>query len=191
MDDVNCLMRNWWAIALRGVAALVFGLLTIFYPGISLTVLVLFFGAYALINGLFVIVEAAANRRGEPHWLSLLVGGVLGVAIGIITFFLPALTGLALLYLIAAWAIITGIAEIAAAIRLRRAITNEWMLALAGVLSVAIGVALFVFPGAGALAVALWIGAYAIVFGILLIALAVRLRGRGRGHLTGGRLRTA
>jgi uncharacterized membrane protein HdeD (DUF308 family) len=191
MDDLNLLVRNWWLVVLRGVAALIFGVLTIFYPGASLAVLVIFFGAFALVNGLFVIAAAVSNRKGEPRWVSLLVSGVLGVAIGVITFFMPVLTGLALLYLIAAWAIITGIGEISAAIRLRKLITGEWMLVLAGVLSVAFGVILFVFPGAGALAVALWIGAYAILFGILLIGLGIRLRSWNRGHLAGGRLRTA
>jgi uncharacterized membrane protein HdeD (DUF308 family) len=192
MDGINNLLaRNWWLIVLRGIAALIFGLLTIFYPGVSLTVLVLFFGAYALIGGLFMIAAAISNRRGEPHWPSLLLSGIISVAIGVVTFFMPVLTGLALLYLIGVWAILTGIAEVATAIRLRKVMTGEWMLILAGVLSVTFGVILFVFPRAGALALALWIGVYAVVFGVLLIALGIRLRGWGRRDVAGGRVSTA
>jgi uncharacterized membrane protein HdeD (DUF308 family) len=176
MVDVNALVRNWKLVALRGVIALLFGLLTLFYPAVSLTALLLLFGAYALVNGLFIIMAAVANRRGEPHWVALLVSGVMSVAIGVLTFIMPRLTALALLYLIAAWAVITGIGEIVAAIRLRRLITGEWLLLLAGILSVAFGALLFIFPGAGALAVTLWIGAYAAAFGIVLIALGFRLR---------------
>jgi uncharacterized membrane protein HdeD (DUF308 family) len=191
MDDVNLLVRNWWLVVLRGVAALIFGLLTVAYPIASLTVLILFFGAYALIGGAFTIAAAVSNRRGERRWVAMLVSGLLSVIIGGITFFMPAVTGFALLYLIAAWALVTGLAEIVVAIRLRKLITGEWLLILAGILSVAFGVILVLFPGAGALALALWIGAYATLFGILLIALGFRLRSWGRGHVAGGRLRTA
>lgn len=179
---IDVLARNWWMLALRGLAALVFGLLTLFYPGITLAVLLLLFGAYALVYGLFTIVAALANRRGQPYWLGLLVGGVVSVLIGVLTFMRPGVTGLALLYLIAAWAIVIGVSEIVAGIRLRKVITGEWLLVLSGVLSVVFGLALLVFPGAGALAVTLWIGAYATVLGILLIALAFRLRGWQRSR---------
>lgn len=172
----NVLARNWWMLALRGLAALVFGLLTLFNPAITLGVLILFFGAYALVYGAFTVFAAVANRRGEPYWVALLVGGVLSVLIGVLTFMRPGVTGLVLLYFIAAWAIVIGLSEVAAGIRLRKVITGEWLLVLSGVLSVVFGLALMVFPGAGALAVTLWIGAYATVLGILLIALAFRLR---------------
>jgi uncharacterized membrane protein HdeD (DUF308 family) len=190
MDGLTLLARNWWLVTLRGVLALIFGLLTILYPVISLAVLVLLFGAYAPINGIFAIAAALANRRGEPHWGSLLISGVLSLAIGILTFSMPLATGLALLYLIAAWAIVTGVAEITAAIRLRKVITGEWILILAGVVSVVFGGILIAFPRAGALALAIWIGAYAIVFGILLIALGLRLRSWSRDHLAGRMLPT-
>lgn len=173
------LSRNWGWIALRGVAAVVFGLLTLFDPSISLAALVLVWGAYAFVDGIFSVVSAVRDRREEPHWVSLLVTGIAGVVAGLITFFVPGITALALLYFIAAWAFITGIAEIVAAVRLRKVITGEWMLALAGALSVLFGVFLFVFPGAGALAVVLWIGAYALLFGIMLLVLAFRLRAGG------------
>lgn len=188
---VDVLARNWWLVALRGVAALLFGLLTLFNPAVTLAALVLLFGAYALVDGVFTIVSALANRHGESHWVALLVGGVLSVALGVLTFLMPGVTAVVLLYCVAAWAIVTGGAQIAAAIRLRKVITGEWLLALAGVLSVAFGLVLVVFPGAGALAVALWIGAYAIVLGIVLIAFAFRLRSWGRAHNADGTLRMA
>jgi len=173
------LSRNWGWIALRGLAAVVFGLLTLFDPSISLTALVLLWGAYAFVDGIFAIVSAVRDRRQEPHWVSLLVTGIAGVVAGLLTFFVPGITALVLLYFIAAWALITGIAEIVAAVRLRRVITGEWMLALAGLLSAIFGVFLFAFPGAGALTVVLWIGAYAFVLGIVLLVLAFRLRAGG------------
>ncbi|MGH7571138.1 MAG: HdeD family acid-resistance protein [Gemmatimonadota bacterium] len=173
---VEALARNWWAVGLRGVAGILFGLLTLFNPAITLAVLVLFFGAYALADGLFTVIAAIANRRNEPRWGWLLVSGILGILIGILTFLMPSVTALVLLFLIASWAIIRGIAEIVAAIQLRKVITGEWLFVLAGVLAVLFGILLFLFPGAGALTVVLWIGAFATVFGILMIALAFRLR---------------
>jgi uncharacterized membrane protein HdeD (DUF308 family) len=179
---VDVLARNWGWIALRGVAALVFGVLTLLNPAITLRVLILFFGAYALVYGLFTVAAAVANRRGEPYWVALLVGGALSIVLGILTFLRPGVTAVVLLYFIAAWAIITGVSEIATGIRLRKVITGEWLLLLSGVLSVVFGLVLFFFPGAGALAVTLWTGAYATALGILLIALAFRLRSWHRTH---------
>jgi uncharacterized membrane protein HdeD (DUF308 family) len=177
---MEILARNWGWIALRGVAGVIFGVLTFINPAISLASLVLVFGAYALADGVFTVVAAIMNRRGERHWVAMLFGGIAGIAIGLLTFLMPGLTTLVLLYLIAAWAIVTGGAEIATAIRLRKVITGEWLLILAGVLSVAFGVVLIVYPGAGALTVVLWIGAYALVFGIMMIALSLRLRSWGK-----------
>jgi uncharacterized membrane protein HdeD (DUF308 family) len=176
VNRVNVLARNWGWIALRGVAALVFGILTFLAPGLSLATLVLLFGAFALANGVFEIISAVTNREGEPHWVAALIGGILSVGAGLVTLFLPGITAIVLLYWIAAWAIVTGIAEVVTAIRLRRELTGEWMLVLAGVLSVVFGVVLFVRPGVGALALVLWIGAYAVVLGIVLIGFALRLR---------------
>lgn len=183
MDDV--LARNWGFVALRGVVALLFGVATLYNPALTLVVLVFLFGAYSFIDGIFSVVTAIANRGGQPYRIALLLGGIVGIAIGAVTYFTPNVTALALLFLIAAWAIVTGIAQIVAAIRLRKMISGEWLLALAGVLSVLFGVFLAAAPGAGALAVTLWIGAYAILFGILLIALAFRLRSWQHGHPTG------
>jgi uncharacterized membrane protein HdeD (DUF308 family) len=178
---MNLLARNWGWMLLRGAAALIFGLLTLFNPGITLVVLVILFGAYALVDGIFTIISAIANRREEPHWAALLINGLISLAVGIVTFAWPGITTFALLYLIAAWALITGIVEIVTAVRLRQMMRGEWLLILAGVLSIVFGLLLFVAPGAGALTVVLWIGAYAVVFGILLIILAFRLRSWLRG----------
>jgi uncharacterized membrane protein HdeD (DUF308 family) len=174
---MNTLARNWGWIALRGVAALIFGILTFIEPAISLATLVLLFGAYALANGVLELISAVANRRGEDHWVAMLVGGILSIGAGLVTLFLPGITAIVLLYWIAIWAVVTGVAEIMTAIRLRKEMTGEWMLILAGAFSVVFGVFLFLRPAIGALAVVLWIGAYAVVLGIMLIGFAFRLRG--------------
>ena len=179
---VGMLTRNWGWIALRGAVAILFGLLTLFKPGITLATLIMLFGAYALIDGIFMVVSAIANRHGEPRWGTLLVGGLLGIAAGIATYTWPGLTAMVLLAVIAAWAIMMGIFEVAAAIRLRKQLDGEWALILAGLLSVAFGVFLVVRPAAGALAVVLWIGVYALISGIVLLSLGLRLRSWGRLH---------
>jgi len=188
---VDTLTRNWWLVALRGLAALLFGVLTIFRPGVTLAALILLFGGYAVASGILTIVAAIANRHGEARWVPLLISGLLSVAVGVITFIMPGITAMVLLYLIAAWAIVTGIWEIVAAIRLRKIITGEWLLVLGGVLSVAFGLFLVAFPGAGALTVTLWIGTYAIMLGIVSIALGFRLRSWGHEHGTDRAARVA
>jgi uncharacterized membrane protein HdeD (DUF308 family) len=175
--DVDTLARNWWALALRGVAGVIFGIVTLVAPGISLAALILLFAAYAFVDGVFAIASAFRRRgTGGERWWLVLLEGVAGVATGILTVLWPGLTAFVLLYVIAAWALVTGGFEIAAAIRLRRAIEGEWLLALSGIASIVLGALLVVFPGAGALALVLWIGAYALVSGVLLIALGLRLR---------------
>ncbi|HEY3118229.1 MAG TPA: HdeD family acid-resistance protein [Chloroflexota bacterium] len=182
--DVDSLSRNWWAVSLRGLAGILFGIITFFAPGITLAALVLLFGAYAFADGVLAIVSAV-RRRGADRWWLLLLEGLVGIAAGVLTLLWPGITALALLYLIAAWALVTGAFEIAAAIRLRKVITGEWLLALSGIFSIALGVLLVLYPGPGALAVVIWIGAYAFVFGTLLFALGLRLRGLGRPHARG------
>jgi len=172
------LSRNWWALALRGLAAIVFGVLAFVWPGITLWALVLLFGAYMLVDGIFAIVAAVRAAGREARWWLLLVEGVLGVLAGFVAFLLPGITALALLYLVAAWAIFTGILQIVGAVRLRREIEGEWALILGGVLSVIFGVLLAVLPGPGILALVWLIGAYAVVSGMLLIVLAFRVRNR-------------
>jgi uncharacterized membrane protein HdeD (DUF308 family) len=173
---VMVLARNWWALVLRGFFDVLFGITAFVWPGITLAVLVLLYGAFALVDGSFAIAAVLVGRtRGMPSW-ALLVEGLAGIAVGAITFFWPGITQLALLFLIAAWAVVTGVFEIVAAVRLRKEIRGEWLLALSGVLSVAVGVALVVNPGAGLLAISWMIGTYAIIFGVLFIVLGFRLR---------------
>jgi len=174
---LQTLTANWWALALRGLVAVLFGLLTFFLPGITLVTLVLLFGAYALVDGVFNVI---AFFRVASHQWALLVEGVVGIIAGVLTFAWPAITAIALLYLIAFWAILTGIFEIVAGIRLRKTIANEWLLLLMGAVSLLFGLLILFAPGTGALAIVLWIGAYALVFGIFLLALAFRLRGHRR-----------
>lgn len=178
----SMLSRNWGWITVRGVIAVLFGLFALFNPAITLAVLILWFGVFVLVDGIFIIVSAIANRRGEPHWVALIFGGILSIAIGLFTILMPGITAVVLLTIIAAWAILIGIIEIVAAIRLRKEISGEWMFILAGVLAIAFGVVLVMNPGVGALAVVLWIGAYAVISGILLIGLSLRLRSWDRKY---------
>jgi uncharacterized membrane protein HdeD (DUF308 family) len=178
---LDILARNWWAIALRGLFAVLFGVAAFIWPGLTLTVLVLLWGAYALVDGIFALVAAFRAAEIRMTWWPLVINGLLGIAAGVVAFVWPGITVLALLYLIAAWAILTGIAEIVAAVRLRRVISGEWLLGLAGLLSIFVGVILIASPSAGALAVAWMIGAYAVIFGIVLIVLGFRLRGLQHG----------
>jgi uncharacterized membrane protein HdeD (DUF308 family) len=174
MIAVDELARHWWVIGLRGLAAILFGVLAFVWPGMTLAVLVLLFGAYALVDGVLTLM--AALRGGAQHRVVNLIEGVVSILAGLAAFVWPGLTALVLLYIIAFWAIVTGVLEIVAAIRLRRAINNELGLIIGGILSVVFGVVLLIAPGAGALAVVFLIGAYAIVFGIALLGLAWRLR---------------
>lgn len=177
------LARNWWALALRGVAAIVFALLAFALPGVTLAVLVTLFGAYALIDGILAIVSAIRAAQGHRPWAAFLIEGAVGTIIGLVTFFMPGVTLAFLVALVAVWAIVTGALEIAAAVRLRQHIPGEWLLILTGVLSVIFGVLLFIAPITGALVIVWWLAAYALVFGILLLLLAFRLRGLHRGGL--------
>ena len=174
-EAIGELPRHWWVVALRGLTAIIFGILTFVWPGITLTVLIYFFGAYAIVDGLLA-AYVAIQSRGQHAW-ALLLEGIVGVGAGLVAFFWPSITALALLYLIAAWAIVTGVVEVIVAVRLRQVITNEWTLIFSGVLSVLLGVALVLQPDVGALALVWLIGAYAIVFGLGLLAFAWRLRG--------------
>ena len=173
-DAIGELPRHWWVVALRGLAAIIFGVLAFIWPAITLGALILFYGAYAIVDGALALY-AAIRSRGQPVW-ALLLEGILGIGAGLVAFFWPAITALALLYVIAAWAILTGVVEVIAAVRLRQAITNEWALILSGVLSVVFGLLLVIQPGAGALTLVWLIGLYAVLFGVSLLAFAWRLR---------------
>jgi uncharacterized membrane protein HdeD (DUF308 family) len=171
--------HGWWALALRGLAALLFGLLTFFWPGITLIVMVFLFGGYALADGIFAVAASIKSRESKRWWV-LLIEGILSLIAGVLTFAWPGITMLILLGLIAGWAIVTGILEIVAAIQMRKYITNEWLLALSGVASLLFGVLLLINPGIGLLTVAWIIGAYSVVFGVLLLSLGFKLRGLER-----------
>jgi uncharacterized membrane protein HdeD (DUF308 family) len=173
---LNTLKRGWWLLVLRGACAILFGVLAFAYPGSTGEVLVLLFGAYALVNGVFTIGISARAPKGLPGRGTLLLLGLLGVAAGLITFFYPGITALSLLSVIAFWAIVTGILEIWVAVALRKELSNEWMLILSGILSVVFGVAIVAMPSAGALSIIWLIGSYAILFGLMLLAVAFRLR---------------
>jgi len=170
------LAKNWWLLLLRGIAAIIFGILAFAWPGITLLSLVILYGAYALVDGVLSIAAAVGGGGGAtPRWW-LAVVGLLGIAAGLLTFFWPQITALVLLMFIGAWALIHGVFEIIGAIRLRKEIDNEWMLILSGALSVVFGAAMLIMPGAGALALIWVIGAYSIIFGILFVGFAFRLK---------------
>ncbi len=172
---LHALAKNWWLLLLRGIAAILFGVLAFGWPGLTLLTLILFYGAYALVDGVIAII--AAIRGGAPAarwWLAIV--GILGVAVGAFTFMLPGMTALILLFTIGGWAAATGVLQVIGAIRLRKEIDNEWLLILSGVISVLFGVGVVVQPGAGALALVWVIGAYAIIAGVLHIGLAFRLK---------------
>ena len=156
--------------------AVLFGILVWVQPGISLAALVLLFGAYCMADGILGVWTALAGTKDHEYWWLLLLNGLLGIGIGLLTFLAPGITALALLFYIAIWAVATGVLEISAAIRLRKEIGNEWLLLLSGLASVVLGVLLAAQPAAGVLAVLWLIGAYAIVFGVLLLLLAFKLR---------------
>jgi uncharacterized membrane protein HdeD (DUF308 family) len=176
---------HWWALAIRGGIAIIFGLAALLRPDIALEALILLFGAYALVDGVFAIVGVfGGTRGGTPRWL-LLIEGIAGILAGIIAFVLPGLTAVVLLYLIAAWAVVTGIFEVATAIRLRQEIRGEWALIIGGALSVLFGVILAVIgPVAGLLSLIWLVGVYAVAFGILMLITAFQVRGRDAGSGT-------
>jgi uncharacterized membrane protein HdeD (DUF308 family) len=188
---IEVLARNWWMMALRGAAAILFGILAIVWPDITVGVLVAFFGAFALVNGVFAIVEAFQANDTDRWWH--VAEGALGIIVGIVAWVWPGLTALSLLYFIAAWALVTGVIEIVAAIQLRKRITNEWMLIIGGVISVLFGILLLFRPRESAIALVVVIGIYAIFFGITLLLLAFRLRGMrdDLGARGGGRAQAA
>jgi uncharacterized membrane protein HdeD (DUF308 family) len=174
------LSRGWKLLLLRGIAAIAFGTLAWIRPGISLAALVLLFGTYALLDGVLACWTAIKGHEDEEYWWALLLVGLIGIGVGVLTFSTPAVTGLALLFYIAAWAIGRGVLEIVTGFRVRHAIDGEWRLILAGLASLLFGVFLMARPGAGALAVVWLIAAYAVTFGSLLVAVAFRTRKAAR-----------
>jgi uncharacterized membrane protein HdeD (DUF308 family) len=173
---VAMLARDWWALALRGLLAIVFGLIAWVWPGLTMAVLVLLFGLYAFSDGIFTLITAIRARHTMHSYWVFILEGVLGIVAGLVVFFSPAVGALALYFLVAGWALATGVLEIYAAIRLRKVLRDEIWLGLTGVVSIALGVLMLLQPAAGLLAVVWMIGSYAIVFGALMMAFAFRMR---------------
>jgi uncharacterized membrane protein HdeD (DUF308 family) len=172
------LAENWWLLLLRGIAAIAFGVLTFFWPGLTLLVLIFLWGIYAIADGILALWAAVANKAAgkiAPRWWLAIVG-LAGISAGVLTFVWPGMTALVLLMFIAAWAIISGVFQIWGAIQLRKEIEGEWMLGLSGLLSVAFGVIVIAQPGAGAVAVIWLIGWFAILLGCCYMAFSLRLR---------------
>ena len=176
----SILSLTWWVLMLRGVLAIVFGVLTWRQPEISVTLLILFFGAYILADGVLGVYSAVAGRKDHDDWWVLLIWALISVGVGVLTFLAPGITALALLFYIAIWAIATGVLQILAGIRLRKQIQGEWLLILGGLASVIFGVFMMAQPVAGALAMAWLIALYAVLFGVLLVLLALRVRAFGQ-----------
>lgn len=174
MFDV--LTRKWWVVALRGILAILFGVIALVYPGITLAALVLLFGAYALVDGVSAVFAAIGGTGRERLWYVL--EGIAGIAAGILTFVYPGITAQVLIYFIAFWAIFTGVFEVIAGFELP--ISRDWLLVLAGAASVVFGVLVLFNPGSGALAILWLIGIYALVFGVTMLVFGIRLRNFGK-----------
>lgn len=178
----DLLTRNWWVLILRGVLAILFGVLAFSRPGVTLATLIIFFGAYAFVDGIFAIILALGGwGERDDRWL-LLLEGIAGIGIGIITFRAPGITAISLLLYIAAWSLVIGVLRIAAAIRLRKVIEHEWLLALSGVAAILFAAILLWNPAAGALGLLWFIASFAIVYGAIQIAVGFRMHGM-RGQL--------
>ena len=188
-NDAMCalLAQNWWAVALRAMFAILFGLIALFVPGATILSLVLFFSAYMLVDGVFGIVAAVRAARKGERWALLVLEGLLNIAVGVIALLWPGLTVLAFVLMLAAWAIVSGGLMVGAAFHLSRD-HDRWWLVLGGAVSIVFGVLLVMAPLVGAVVLTWWLGAYALVFGIALLALAFKLRGRrdDRGPMTAG-----
>jgi len=173
---LHSLTDHWWLFLIRGIAAIIFGILAFAWPGATLVVLVLFFGAFALVDGIASLIAAITGRGATaPRWWLAIIG-LVGIAAGLLTFFWPAVTAVLLLYFIAGWAIAMGVFQIIGAIQLRKEIGNEWLLILSGVVSVLFGILLLAMPGTGLLALVWLIAIDAIIFGVLVIGFGLRLR---------------
>jgi uncharacterized membrane protein HdeD (DUF308 family) len=176
---LSALSGNWWALALRGLLAVLFGFAALFLPLDTLEAVGRVFGTYAILEGVLVIL---IGMRGTRYRGALFAEGASGIVAGLVALAWPSITALVLLYVVAIWAILSGVAEIIAAVALRREIEGEWVLFLVGVLSVALGLAMAVMPGVGLLSLVWLVGLYALAIGVALIVLAFRVRGmQGRG----------
>lgn len=170
------LHRSWWSLLLRGLVAIAFGVLTWFQPQASAAALLLIFGAFVFVDGLLGVYAAIRSRSQSRHWWVLLIWGLVGVVIGVLTAINPVITGLVLTMYIAVWALITGVLQIIAAIRLRKEIQGEWVLVLSGLISVVFGGFVLAQPVAGMMAMLWVLATYAVVFGVLMVILAFKFR---------------
>jgi uncharacterized membrane protein HdeD (DUF308 family) len=186
----DSLMRSWWMLALRGVIAILFGILALMWPGLTLLGLVALFAAYAILGGAISVIGALNNRKTDDNWWLSLLLGLVSIGAGIIAVVHPGLTAMVLVLVIGANALITGVLDIVAAVRLRRSIQGEWLLILSGIASIVFGVLVFLFPDAGALALVWLVSIYALVTGVLMLALSFRLRARAtaRGEVADRRV---
>jgi uncharacterized membrane protein HdeD (DUF308 family) len=181
---LNTHTGHWWVLALRGVLAIVLGILALAWPTITLLALAIVFGAYALVDGIFAAV--AATRAGPGRHTPFVLEAIFGIVIGLLALAWPTVSLFVLVFLVAIWAIVTGVSAIMTAVRARELITGEWLYILGGAISVLFGVLVLFWPASGAVAVAWLIGVYAILFGITMIAAALLLRkGRDRADLAG------
>lgn len=181
---LHALAKCWWVLLLRGIAAILFGVLAFAWPGLTLVTLVLLYGAFALVDGVLSLIAAfSGSAKPIPTWW-LIVVGLLGIGAGVVTFLWPGITAVLLVMFIGAWALVHGIFEIIGAIQLRKEIDNEWMLIFSGLLSVLFGIVVLVAPGAGAIGLVWAIAIYSIIFGVTFVALALRLRGHSRSTVT-------
>jgi uncharacterized membrane protein HdeD (DUF308 family) len=173
---LTLLSKNWWVFLVRGILAILFGLMAFSWPGLTLATLVIFFGAWAFVGGCFALFAAFSGKKSGGAWWVLLLHGLLGIAVGVLTYRQPGITAIALLWYVAFWSIFTGVVEIVTAVRLRREIKGEGWIMLAGAASVLFGLLLIAYPGAGALALITLIAVYAVVFGVILVVASLRLR---------------
>lgn len=172
------LSRSWWVYLVRGICAILFGVLALIWPAITILALVVVFGAYAIVDGVFALFGGGrGDGSGSRGWM--IFYGVVSILFGVTVFIWPRITALVLLFFIAGWAVVTGVLEIVAGIRVRKTVANEWMFIVSGVLSVIFGILLFIWPGAGALAVIWLIGVMAILYGISLVLLSFRVKALG------------
>ena len=178
---IDVLARNWWALLIRGLAAILFGLLALLWPAAAGWALVILFGAYAFVDGIFAIISAVRAAEAHQRWGAFLFEGIVGLVIAAIVFFEPRSAAIGLYITIALWAFITGILEIVAAVQLRKSLPNDWLLLLGGIASIIFGILMVVYPLAGALTVIWLIGVYAIVFGVIMIGFSFRMRSHAEG----------
>ena len=174
---LSSLTRNWWIAMLRGIIAIAFGAAAFVWPGVTLAILISLFGAYALVDGITTLLLGVLGAGSNERWWAAVLSGVVGVLAGVATFVQPAATALALVYVIAAWALVTGGLQIFAAIRLRELIADEWLLGLSGALSMLFGILLATAPAAGVLSLVFLFGYYTISTGLAQVGFGLRLRG--------------